>query len=105
MLRVSTRSFSAMTRFGFAVLAVILATLLRAALDRILGEEVPFIVFYPAVVLCAWFGGLWPGLLSTGLSGLIAWYAFMPPRYSLAVTDPSAPVQVAIFFLAGTMIS
>jgi PAS domain S-box-containing protein len=105
MLRVSTRSFSAMTRFGFAVLAVILATLLRAALDRILGEEVPFIVFYPAVVLCAWFGGFWPGLLSTGLSGLIAWYAFMPPRYSLAVTDPSAPVQVAIFFLAGTMIS
>jgi two-component system CheB/CheR fusion protein len=94
-----------MTRYGFAVVAVLLATLLRAALDPIFGEAVPFIFFYPAVVLCAWFGGLRPGLLATGVSGLIAWYAFMPPRYSFAVSESSAPAQLVVFFLAGTMIS
>jgi PAS domain S-box-containing protein len=99
------RNPSSVARYTFTVLVVTLATLLRFALVPILGLEVPFILYFPTIVLGAWFGGLWPGLLSTALGSVIAWYAFFPPQYSFAVTDPSAPTQVIIFSVAGTLIS
>jgi PAS domain S-box-containing protein len=100
-----TRNPSIVARFTFTVLAVTLATLLRFALASVIGEGVPFIFYYPTVVLCAWFGGWWPGLLSTALSGAIAWYAFIPPQYSFKVSDPTAVAQLVVFLLAGTLIS
>ena len=59
--------------YGLTIVAVALATLLRFVLAPVLGEGVPFILYYPTIVLCAWFGGLWPGLggfhpLRAGLS-------------------------------------
>ena len=98
-------TFSKTAQYAFAVLVVILASLLREIVNPVLGERVPFILFYPTVVLAAWFGGLGPGLLSTLLSGFIAWYAIMPPTYSLALSDPSGLAQLIIFLLASTMIS
>ena len=98
-------TFSKTAQYAFAVLVVILASLLRDFGNPILGEKVPFILFYPTVVLAAWFGGLGPGLLATVLSGFIAWYVFMPPTYSLALSDPSGSAQLIIFLLASTMIS
>jgi PAS domain S-box-containing protein len=92
-------------RYGFAFLPVILAALLQAVFHPMLGEGVPFILFYPAVVLSAWFGGLWPGLLATILSGLIAWYVFIPLPYSFEFADATAPVRLIFFFLAGALVS
>jgi PAS domain S-box-containing protein len=100
-----TSNFSNTAKYAFAVLVVILASLLREFLIPVLGERVPFILFYPAVVLAAWFGGLWPGLLSTVLSAFIAGYVFMPPAYSFALSDPTGSAQLIVFLLASTMIS
>jgi PAS domain S-box-containing protein len=101
MLTLLTRNFSTASCYAFAFLAVIFGSILHGAL----GEGVPFILFYPAVFLSAWFGGFWPGLLSTVLAGFIAWYVFIPPAYSFTVSDPTAPAQLVIFFLAGTLMS
>lgn len=57
------------------------------------------------MVLCAWFGGLFPGLFSTALGGFIAWFVFIPPQYSLKVSDRTAPAQLAVFLVAGALIS
>jgi PAS domain S-box-containing protein len=103
MIRLS--NFSKIAQYAFAVLVVILAWLLREFVNPILGERVPFILFYPTVVLAAWFGGLGPGLLSTALSVFIAWYVFMPPAYSFTLSDPTGLAQLLIFLLASTMIS
>ena len=100
-----TRSPSFVVRYSFTILMVLLATLFRFALVPVLGLEVPFILYFPTIVLCAWFGGLGAGLLSTALSGLIAWYVFIPPKYSFTVSDPTAPAQLTVFLLAGTLIS
>src|SRR5438093_13489600 len=99
------RNPSIVARYIFTILAVTLATPLRFALEPVLGEGVPFILYYPTVVLCAWFGGLWPGLLSTALGGIIAWYIFIPPQYSFKASDPTAPAQLFVFLLAGALIS
>ncbi len=95
-----TRNPSVVTGYAFAVAAVAVATLLRFALAPVLGEGVPFILDFPTVVLCAWFGGLWPGLLCAALSGLVAWYVFIPPAYSFAVSDPTAPAQLIVYLFA-----
>ena len=97
-----SRDFSPSLRYVFAIVTVIVFSLLRAALQPLLGEGVPFILYYPAIVIAAWFGGLWPGILSTVLGGLIAWYVFIPPTYSFVVSNFAAPV---IFFLGGTLTS
>jgi hypothetical protein len=93
-------------RYAVAVLALALATVVRFALMPLLGLTVPFIIYFPTVVLCAWFGGLKPGLLSTALAGLIAWYAFIPPQYFFIKTvGPAALPQLIFFLLGGTLIS
>ena len=58
-------------RYGFAVFAVVAASVLRSVLTPALGGGVPFILYFLTVVLCAWYGGLGPGLLSAALGGLI----------------------------------
>src|SRR5688500_11081696 len=98
-------SFSTVARYAFTILALTLATLLRFALAPQLGEGVPFIFYYPTVVLCAWFGGVWHGLLSATLGCIIAWYLFIPRQNSFNVSDPTALAQMTVFLLAGTLIS
>ena len=95
---------SPLHHYVFAIMAVLLAWFLRVALDPVLGSGVPFILFYPTVVLVAWFGGFWPGLVATVLCATIAWI-FLIPRESLILPETSAPAQLIVFFLASTLIS
>jgi len=97
-------NFSRTARYGFAIVVVVIAALLRQILSTALGAGVPFILFYPAVALAAWFGGFWPGVLSTVLGGFIAWYMFMPPYLSWMVFEASAAGQLTIFILASLFI-
>jgi PAS domain S-box-containing protein len=94
-----------LARYAFTLVAVALAALLRFALAPVLGEAVPYILFFPTVVLCGWYGGLWPGLLSTALGGLAAWFFFVPPAYSFAFVDTGAPWALVLFLLCGVLIS
>jgi len=102
---VIVRASSKVAQYGFSVAVVALATLLRYAAGPVFGEEVPIVLYFPAIVVCAWFGGLWPGLLATGLSALLAWYLFIPPYYSMSADSPTAPAQLAVFLLVGALIS
>ena len=97
-------NFSRTARYGFAIVVVVMAALLRQILSTALGAGVPFILFYPAVALAAWFGGFWPGVLSTVLGGFFAWYMFMPPYLSWMVFEASAAGQLTIFILASLFI-
>jgi PAS domain S-box-containing protein len=95
-----TPNFSRLGRYGFAIVVVLIAALLREILSPVLGQGVPFILFYPAVAIAAWLGGFWPGILSTALSGFLSWYVFMPPYLSWTVLNTSAAGQITVFILA-----
>jgi hypothetical protein len=56
-------------KYGFALVAVAAAALLRYGLDIALGFAQPFILFYPTIMLIAPLGGLGPGVFATLLSG------------------------------------
>jgi K+-sensing histidine kinase KdpD len=71
--------------YGVAIAAVALAGLVRWSLEGILVSGVPFITFFPAVIIAAFVGGLGPGLLSVLLSVLAADYFFIPPVFSFVL--------------------
>jgi PAS domain S-box-containing protein len=91
--------------YGVAVGLVALAALLRLGLGPLWGEDVPALLFYPAVVLSAWYGGLGPGLAATALSGLAISYYWLPPQNSFVVSDLNDLLGLAIFLAVGLLIS
>src|SRR5436309_10604072 len=60
--------------YGLAVLAPALSLLIRWPLWPVLGDAVPHMTFFPAVMIAAYFGGFWPGMLATFLSAVAANY-------------------------------
>src|SRR5204863_3609772 len=65
--------------YGVAVVAVMGALLLRFILDTWLGPNVPYLSFFPAILVASWFGGLGPGVLAAVLSTLSAYAWLLPP--------------------------
>src|SRR5437016_5625555 len=68
-----------------AVVVVALAALARLAAADHLGGPLPFLTFYPAIIVATLLGGAGPGVLSLLLSAAAANYMFMPPAYAWAL--------------------
>ncbi|HEY9671757.1 MAG TPA: PAS domain S-box protein [Waterburya sp.] len=91
--------------YSSAILSVGLALLLMLALEPLaMMTQTPFLLFFGAVVVSAWQGGIRSGLVATGLSALISNYFFLEPKYSL-VLAPSNGVRLAVFVLECILIS
>src|SRR5579862_2765735 len=91
--------------YGFALVAVSVAALLRYGLDIALGFTQPFIFFYPTIMLVALLGGFGPGLFATLISAALADYLFMEPLNSFAVKTPRDLVGLLLFVAMGVAIS
>jgi PAS domain S-box-containing protein len=73
-----TGARSRLIRYGVAVIAVGLSTLLGLYL-RPYSYTTPYLFFYPAVIIGVWIGGLKPGLLATVLATVSANFFFLAP--------------------------
>ena len=62
--------------YSLAAALVAMAFLVRLLLEPILGDEITYLLFVPAILVASGIGGLGPGLLATGLSDLLALYFF-----------------------------
>jgi two-component system sensor kinase FixL len=60
----------------------------------------PYLQFYPAIIVAAWYGGTGPGLLTTALSAVIAMYYLLPPA-GLAVEDRGDQLALVVFAVTG----
>lgn len=67
-------------RYGFAVLTVAAALVITKSLERYT-DITP--LFYAAIVISAWFGGMGPGLVAVALATVALDYYFVPPLYTL----------------------
>ena len=97
------RSTSLALRYGLAVLSVA-AALAGTQLLKAYFEAAPNSLFFCAIMLSSWFGGLGPGLLSGLLSVGIIDYYFIVPRYTLAINPEDVP-RLAVFFVSAASIS
>jgi PAS domain S-box-containing protein len=82
-------------RYAIAVGCVGAGLVLRFALRGFLGESVPYVTLYPAVVFAAMFGGLWPGILATILSLGAVVYFLLPTFHR--VKDDGDLLRAALF--------
>ena len=82
-----------------AVASAAAATLARQALDPFWPPGFPYLTFFPAVILTTFVAGLWPGILCAVLSGLAAWWFFIPPA-GFGLTSGGA---LTLVFFAGVV--
>ncbi len=65
---------------------------------------VPFIFFYPAIVVTAWYGRRSPALLAIALSALTADWFFIEPRHSFRLDQPSEAVALVAFVIVNLIL-
>jgi signal transduction histidine kinase len=92
-------------RYAIIPPVIAVALLLRGLLWPILGAELPLLFMWPAVLVCAWFGGFMPGLLATFLCVLAEGYFVVEPRYSFAVNSPAVLAGLILFVPLGLVFS
>jgi PAS domain S-box-containing protein len=94
-MRYPTRK--AIREYGLAVLLVGLALIIRLLLASLLGTRLPMLLFLPAVMLSAWFGGLGPGLLAIALSVLAGDLFLMNPADAVVRPIPNRYWRLGLF--------
>lgn len=87
-----------------ALLAVSSATLLTLLLHSYLFPTI-FPLFFAAVAISAWYGGMAPGLLATFVSTFAINYFFMDPVFSHSVSTADDIVRISVFLLVTILIS
>jgi PAS domain S-box-containing protein len=95
-------------RYGFAVLAVLVALLLRKGLEPVLGGALPFLTVWAAVVISAWYGGRGPAIVASILSVVGVWYFFLSRTMGLVmVRDRNSIItaMIGFFILSGLIIA
>ncbi len=83
--------------YAVALLAVSSALLLTLLLQPLLNPTI-FLLFFAAVAVSAWYGGMKVGILATILSTLAVNYFFIQPLFSLVV-DAESLVRLGLFVL------
>src|SRR4029079_8917957 len=91
-------------RYGVAVLSVVVAIVIQLLLTQV-GNPTPFIIFLGAIAFAAWFGGLNPGLLSSGLAAVAVLSFFLPPFYTFDFAVPGTQLRLAIFVVVALLIN
>jgi len=63
-------------------------------------EGLPFITYYPAIIIATLAGGFYPGILATVLSSAAALYLFLPPMFSPDLNQREAVSLLLFIFIA-----
>jgi C4-dicarboxylate-specific signal transduction histidine kinase len=98
-----TDSRSPLLRYTIALASVALALSLASLLSR-RADPSHFTLFFAAVMMSAWYGGLGAGLLATILSAFSLDYFFISRNYSL-VLNWSAFLRLGVFVLVASLTS
>jgi len=89
--------------------AVLLAFALRFVAHPVFGDNHPYSLFFPVVLLCAYALGRGPAVFAAALSAALAYWTFVEPRFAVAIRlDATAPLVlfgltagVAIYLITG----
>ena len=92
-------------RYGWALFAILVAGLLRYGLSVVFGFTLPFLLFYPVIMLISLLGGLGPSLLATAASVTFAWYYLLEPQHSFAISKRADLVGLLVFAGMGMIMS
>lgn len=92
------RIFRSALPYVYATLGAAFALVVRQGIEQAFHVHLPiYITCYPTVMFVGIAGGLWPGLVATGISALLADFFIQEPRFSLALADASGLVSLLLF--------
>lgn len=91
-------------RYLAALIAVLIATVVRQWLDPLFGERSPYITYVIAIIVVVWSCGLGPAILTMIAGFLSAFYFFASPRGSFQVKGIDAQVG-AFWYIATGLLS
>ena len=89
--------------YAVAALGVTAAVIASLLLETFLQASPTLFLFLCAIIFAAWFGGVWPGLVTTALSVLAFDYFFLPPIHSLHLMPKDIP-RLALFAMAALFV-
>lgn len=92
-----------LVRYGWAVGIVGLAILLRVWLEPTLGKQTG-LLFWAAILICPWIGGLVPSLIGQSMIWAAQWYWFTPPPATPWRPSLAEFLFIAIYYLFGSTI-
>ena len=90
--------------YALAVLAVVLAAIIRFAVDPIVGGRVPYATFYVAVVAVAFLGRLGATVLVTLLSAVLGTYLFAPRGTGVWPASYADTAALVLFVTTGSVV-
>ena len=96
---------SPLLRYTLPIVAVGGVVAVRSALQTATGAETRFLLFFAAVMVSAWYGGLGPGLLASVLAAAASSFFFIDPVYSLWVAHPADRLRLWMFFAEAVFVS
>jgi PAS domain S-box-containing protein len=101
---VRSSAFTLQLRYGVVLLSVALAWGTNLLLHAYLAPT-PTPVFFAAVMVSAWYGGLESGLLAMVLSTLVINYFYIEPLYSLNTSNFGELVRLSVFVMTALLIN
>jgi len=93
--------------YFLAILAALVALLLRKMISPLLGAENPYLTVWAAIVFSAWYCGVGPSVVCTIVSVFGVWYWFLPYVNSFVLQNPKAEISGMVLFalLSGFVIA
>ncbi len=91
-------------QYLWSILLILVATILRLIAGHYLGTTLPYVTYYPAVILAAFFLGVGPAILSIGLSALAVAFLLLEPIGSIRVAAPRDLLGLGFFCVAGVIL-
>jgi len=92
-----------MAGYLVAALSVAVALIITSQLKEFF-QATPNSLFFCAIILASWFGGLGPGIFASFLSVLTVKYFLTPPLHTLAMSASEVP-RFTVLLFAGVFIS
>lgn len=92
-------------RYGFALVTVVCATLIRYGLRIVLGFHLPFIFFFPAILVVSLLAGFGAGFFATILSSAAGAYLFLEPSHSSFADNTRRLLGFTVLLGAGTLVN
>jgi signal transduction histidine kinase len=92
-------------RSGIAILVLASLVAFKIYFNPFAGEDNPFLLFLAAIMLSAWLGGIWLGLLTTAVAALLGHVLFIAPGQGLSLNWFEANFALGLFVLEGALIS
>ncbi|QYX31885.1 hybrid sensor histidine kinase/response regulator [Sphaerospermopsis torques-reginae] len=95
---------SLLSNYSVSILCVGIALVLTFLLQPFLDRSI-FLIFFAAIAVSTWYGGIKPGLLATVLSVITVRYFFIDPQFSFSVENPDSIIKLGLFTLVTMFIS